>query len=532
MVAVVTSSPLVGGLLGAGIGIGVLVAVTGWLGLLDRPRRARPSRPREHVDQLTLRVALAVVGLTLAGWWTRWPAAMASCAVIGWLVPSFVGLRARRRRQLARSEAVAAWAEMLRDLLVSNAGLHEAIGKSARFAPAAIRDEVKALYVRTQRGELATALARFADDMDDGIADTVVTALQIADQRAVADLGQMLAAVASSTRETVAMQLRINAARARTYRTAQLITGIVAFFVGLLGSPTASTWRRSAPRWGSCARHGRGASSVSRCGPWSCSRSPFDLLACCGSARAYRGRWRDDLGRDRRRRDRRRDLVDRPRARPARPTAAGTGRRLVAPCQALLRPSRPAASGAVGAAGAPSGRRHSERLAADLAVLGRSSARHAIDKLGYALVFLVLALIPAALFPLRQRRRSAGVDRARRAPLRRRRLVLPRLDVRSRAWTGRPSLVLRGLTLYVDIVGIAPAGGSGVEDALMVAAQRPDGAAVRRAARHTPCGADPLPEAVARPRRPRNPDRRGRRCENWPGRSISPPNQARGSARR
>ena len=44
----------------------------------------------------------------------------------------------------------------------------------------------------------------------------------------------MLAAVATSTRETVAMQLRINAARARTYRTAQLIAVIVAFFVGLL----------------------------------------------------------------------------------------------------------------------------------------------------------------------------------------------------------------------------------------------------------------------------------------------------------
>ncbi len=44
----------------------------------------------------------------------------------------------------------------------------------------------------------------------------------------------MLAAVASSTRETVAMQLRINAARARTYRTAQLIAGIVAFFVAVL----------------------------------------------------------------------------------------------------------------------------------------------------------------------------------------------------------------------------------------------------------------------------------------------------------
>ncbi len=69
------------------------------------------------------------------------------------------GLRAQRRRQLARSEAIAVWAEMLRDLLVSNAGLHEAIGKSARVAPAAIRDEVQALYVRAQRGDLSAALA-------------------------------------------------------------------------------------------------------------------------------------------------------------------------------------------------------------------------------------------------------------------------------------------------------------------------------------------------------------------------------------
>jgi tight adherence protein B len=230
-VDVVTASPLVGGLLGAGVGIGLLVTVAAWQGLLDRPRRPRRVYP---VDQLTLRVSLAFGGLALVGWWTRWPAAMAACAALGWLTPSFIGLRTRRRRQLARAEAVAAWAEMLRDLLVSNAGLHEAIGKSARVAPAAIRGEVKALYVRTQRGELGPALTRFAEEMEDGVADTVVTALLIADQRAVSDLGGMLAAVATSTRETVAMQLRIDAARARTYRTAQLIAGIVAFFVGAL----------------------------------------------------------------------------------------------------------------------------------------------------------------------------------------------------------------------------------------------------------------------------------------------------------
>jgi tight adherence protein B len=178
---------------------------------------------------------LAIVAAALAYWWTGgWVVAALAAAILGWLALSLLGLRASRRRQLARSEAIAVWAEMLRDLLVSNAGLHEAIGKSARVAPPAIRDEVRALHVRAQRGDLSAALSRFADEMDDAIADTVVTALHIADQRAVSDLGAMLAAVAASTRETVAMQLRINAARTRTYRTAQLIAIIVAFFVGIL----------------------------------------------------------------------------------------------------------------------------------------------------------------------------------------------------------------------------------------------------------------------------------------------------------
>ena len=225
---------LLGALLGAAFGIGVFAILAGWHGQLDRPRRAQP-RKRPNVDRLLARASLALVGAALTYWWTTgWVVAAVAVGVLGWLTPSLLGLRASRQRQLARSEAMAIWAEMLRDLLVSNAGLHEAIGKSARVAPPAIRDEVRALYVRAQRGDLSAALSRFADEMDDAIADTVVTALHIADQRAVSDLGAMLAAVATSTRETVAMQLRINAARTRTYRTAQLIAIIVAFFVGLL----------------------------------------------------------------------------------------------------------------------------------------------------------------------------------------------------------------------------------------------------------------------------------------------------------
>lgn len=227
-----TSSPLVGALLGATGALGVVLAVAGWLGRVDRPARSRMRRP--DTDRLVLRIGVAVVAAAAAGWWTGWVVAAVAAGSIGWLAPSFLGVRTRRRRQLARSEAIAVWSEMLRDLLVSNAGLAEAIGKSARVAPEAIRDEVRALYVRAQRGDLSAALARFARDLDDPIADTVVTALQIADQRAVANLGDLLAAVATSTRDTVAMQLRVNATRARTYRTAQLIAGVVVLFVGIL----------------------------------------------------------------------------------------------------------------------------------------------------------------------------------------------------------------------------------------------------------------------------------------------------------
>jgi tight adherence protein B len=232
VVAVVTS-PLVGGLLGAVAAIGVVIAVAAWVGALDAPAAALQQRAG-RIDQLLARTGLAVAAGGLAWWWTGWIAAAAALAWLGWVAPSLAGVRTKRRREIARSEAVAVWAEMLRDLLLANAGVREAIGKTARVAPPPIADEVRALEVRAQRGELAGALQRFAADLDDPIADTVIVALLLAERRSVSNLSGMLSAVATSTRETVAMQLRVNATRARTYRTSQMIAGVVAFFTGLL----------------------------------------------------------------------------------------------------------------------------------------------------------------------------------------------------------------------------------------------------------------------------------------------------------
>ncbi|MDQ3783182.1 MAG: type II secretion system F family protein [Actinomycetota bacterium] len=227
-----TPSPLHGALLGAGIGIGVLLTVAAWFGQIPSLSKMRTRLPQ--VDRLAARAGLAFAAGVGGWWWTGWIAAGVAGAAVGWSALSLIGLRDRRRRAMAQTEAVAVWAEMLRDLLVSNAGMREAISRSARVAPEPIAAEVKALEVRARRGQLSGALQRFADELANPVADTVVLAIMLAETRAVSDLGGMLADVAGSTRETVAMQRRINAARARVYRTSQLIAGVVGFFIGLL----------------------------------------------------------------------------------------------------------------------------------------------------------------------------------------------------------------------------------------------------------------------------------------------------------
>ncbi len=100
-------------------------------------------------------------------------------------------------------------------------------------------------------------------------------------------------------------------------------------------------------------------------------------------------------------------------------------------------------------------------------MLGRTPARHTLDKLGYALLLGVLALVPVAIVPL------LGVSPL---PLAVAALLFaaagwcyPDLEVRSRAAATRRAWA-QALTVYVDIVGISLAGGAGVEEALMVAA--------------------------------------------------------------
>jgi len=134
--------------------------------------------------------------------------------------------KARRAAAVARIEAIAGWAEQLRDVMAAADGIQSAILATAPLAPQAIRPEVRRLADRlAQRERLAVALGRFADEVAHPLADMIVTSLLIASERQ-GRLGDLLSEVAASARATATMRLRVEAARARTYVTTRLIIGV------------------------------------------------------------------------------------------------------------------------------------------------------------------------------------------------------------------------------------------------------------------------------------------------------------------
>ncbi len=224
---------LVAILLGGLAGFGLMLVVAGLGGrTLDLPR---PQRSAPGIDRLALRVALAVAGGAVMAALTGWPVGALLVAVAGFLAPDLVGSGARRGAEIARLEAIAAWAEMLRDTMAAAGGLEQSIVASAAVAPPAIRTEVQVLAARLSRQRLAPALREFADELADPTADLVVAALLLAADKSPKRLGALLGALAKSTRAEVTMRLRVEAGRARTRTSVRVVTvSTIAFAAGLL----------------------------------------------------------------------------------------------------------------------------------------------------------------------------------------------------------------------------------------------------------------------------------------------------------
>jgi tight adherence protein B len=217
-------------LLGAGVGFGLVLMISGWRGRsAEGPARGH-FLTRVRRDHLATKVATATIAGVVVGAVTGWPVAAVLAAAGAWTLPKIVGGSKDRARQVARTEAIAGWAEMLRDTLSAAAGLEQAIVATAPVSPFPIRSEVVTLAARLERERLVPALRRFAVDLADPTGDLVVAALVLAATHGARRLSDLLGSLAAAARDQAAMQLRIEAGRARIRTSTNVVVGSTMFF--------------------------------------------------------------------------------------------------------------------------------------------------------------------------------------------------------------------------------------------------------------------------------------------------------------
>lgn len=219
---------LFGAGIGAVIGLGVVLTVAAWTGDLHIDIRKRGT----STDRLMVRVAAAILATTAGYLVTGWLAAALLFGVGAALAPSLAGRKARRTASIARTEALASWAEMLRDTMAAAAGLQEAVTAAAKVAPPPIRDQARALATRIERQPFSNALELFAAEVDDPVADLLVVALSTAADRQAGQLGDVLSAAATTARASATMRLRVEAGRARTYTSVRVTVTVFCVVAG------------------------------------------------------------------------------------------------------------------------------------------------------------------------------------------------------------------------------------------------------------------------------------------------------------
>jgi hypothetical protein len=158
-------------------------------------------------------VVAGAAGL-LAALATGWPVAFVITGVAVYGLPKLFGQTAGSVSVL-KIEAIATWTEMLQGTLAASAGLSQAIMATAPLSPLPIREPAMALSGRIGAGmHPEEALLRFGDEVADPCADRVICSLILAVSARAQRLGDLLAALADSTREEVALRLRIETSRA------------------------------------------------------------------------------------------------------------------------------------------------------------------------------------------------------------------------------------------------------------------------------------------------------------------------------
>ena len=211
---------------------GVMVVVAGAFGAL--PHQIGRSGGAAGPDRASLRAGLALGGFVIVFLITRWPVAALFCGAAGWALPTLAEARRKRQAAVDRVEAIAAWAETLRDTMAASAGIQEALRTSAKVAPAPIRPEVTDMALRLQHESVVSSLRRFAADMDHPLADTLVASLILATSRHGGSLQGVLAMAAKNARDSASMWRHIEGSRSKTYAQSRMAGWVSAITIVLV----------------------------------------------------------------------------------------------------------------------------------------------------------------------------------------------------------------------------------------------------------------------------------------------------------
>jgi len=175
-------------------------------------------------------VAAGVVGALVTGW----PVAGLIAGVAVYALPRLLR-QMSGASSIVTLEGIATWTELLQGTLAASAGLGQAIVATAELSPAPIRGATRQLASQLQAGvEPRAALLRFAEEVGDPSADRVVCALLLAYTERAQRLGDLLSALAESTREEAALRLRVETSRASVRSGVRTVMMFSVAFAGAL----------------------------------------------------------------------------------------------------------------------------------------------------------------------------------------------------------------------------------------------------------------------------------------------------------
>jgi Flp pilus assembly protein TadB len=206
------------------------LAVTGGIVLLARGLLGRGPEPgtppRRGQPRLTRagrrRAVLAALAALLVYLLTRWPVGGLAAAAAVIFLPRLGGGGQRQRTEML--EGLEQWIRRLADMVTASRGLEDALGASARSAPAAVAGPVERLAGRlAARSGPEAALRAFAAEIDDPAGDRIAAALIIATGRRGGGTRDVLAALAALLARDVAARREIEAERAQHRTTVRWI---------------------------------------------------------------------------------------------------------------------------------------------------------------------------------------------------------------------------------------------------------------------------------------------------------------------